>query len=173
MTEPKIVASTRSRPDPSGHSSPDATGPWLVLGWVGLAFLTIGGADFALTWLPTGFGNREWEFGTVTQSLNALPIVLLGIGLTTAAGEQVGRRWWSLVGGIAAGLLLAWVLLAVVLWALSVQLAFATVPDNLALGLRKAALKTSLQSLVYPAVLFYLLRRAWLGFRGRGSDGTG
>lgn len=171
MNESMIVASARERAAAGRSLRADDVRSWLVLGWIGLVFLTIGGADFALTWLPTGFGNREWEFGTVTQSFNSLPIVLLGLGLLIAAGEQAGRDWWRALGVALAAILLVWIVVGAAFWMLSVQIAFATVPDNLALGLRKAAAKTALQSLVYPATLVYLLRRAWLaGVRDAAAD---
>lgn len=167
MNDPKIVASTKGRGVDRGSMSSDAARSWRMLGWIGLAFLTVGGADFVLTWLPVSFGNREWEFGTVTQSFNALPIVFFGIGIVMAAGERAGRDWWIGVATGVAAILLVWVLVGVGLWLISVPLAFATVPDNLALGLQKAAAKTALQALIYPAVLLYLLRRAWLGRNSR------
>ena len=46
---------------------------WDLLGWLGFALFVVGGADFLLTWFPERFGNPEWEFGTITASLNAMP----------------------------------------------------------------------------------------------------
>jgi hypothetical protein len=166
VKEPMIVASAR---DQGPRRSEDSTRVWLVLGWIGLVFLTVGGADFALTWFPPSFGTPEWEFATVTQSFNGLPILLLGVGLLTAAAEQVDRRWWAHLGSGAALVLLLWVLAGFVLWALNIPLALQTVPDELALGLQKAVGKTLLQSLVYPAVLVYLLRGAWLVAKSRAA----
>ncbi len=162
MNEPMIVASAKDQGSRHSAASEVSTRAWLVLGWIGLAFLTVGGADFLLTWFPLQLGNREWEFATVTQTFNGLPILLLGIGLLTVAAEQVERRWWGLIAVSAAGLLAVWIVVGFVIWALNVQLALATVPAELAPGIRKAIVKTFLQSLTYPAVMLYLVRRAWL-----------
>ena len=171
MTEPKIVASASKQPKASWGGTGRDNGPaWAALGWLALAFIVVGGADFLLTWLPSAFGNREWEFGTVTQSFNALPVVLLGIGLVLAAGECSQRAWLTGLGTAVAGLLLAWVLLGVALWLLSVPIALATVPDNLELGVRKAAAKTAVQSIVYPALLTYFLVRAWSNRKRRVAE---
>jgi hypothetical protein len=94
VSDPKIVASGRNQVHPGSVPS-DSSGSWAVLGWIGLAFLVVGGSDFALVWFPLNFGNPEWEFGTVTQSFNGLPILLLGLGLLVAGADQVGRRWWG------------------------------------------------------------------------------
>lgn len=162
MKEPMIVASAKGQGRGSSALPEDSTQAWLVLGWIGLVFLTVGGVDFALVWFPPNFGIREWEFATVTQSFNGLPILLLGVGLLTVAGERTERRWWGLLGSGAALVLLVWVLAGFALWALNVSVALATVPEGLALSLQKAVGKTLLQSLVYAAVLLYLVRRAWL-----------
>jgi hypothetical protein len=131
------------------------------LGWIGSAFLAVGAVDFGLAWVPLDFGTPEWEFATVTQSFNGLPILLLGIGLLNAAAEQTGRRWWGMVGAGAALVLLLWVLTGFVFWANNVSLALTTVPPEVAIGVQKAIAKTAVQSVVYSTVLVYLLGRAW------------
>lgn len=157
-----IVASAKDQGREAPEMGRDPTEAWLVLGWIGLVFLVVGGVDFALVWFPTNFGNREWQFTTVSQSFNGLPILLLGLGFLTVAAEQVDRRWWGLLGSVGALVLLLWVLMGFAIWAMNVSLALATVPDALALGIQKAVAKTAVQSGVYSTVLAYLLRRAWL-----------
>jgi hypothetical protein len=158
-----------AKDDGSGRSE-NRSDAWFVLGWIGIAFLTVGGADFVLSWFPVRFGSAEWGFGTVTQAFNGLPIVLLGIGLSIVAGEQVGRRWWELVGFGAACTLLVWMVVGFVIWAWHVPGALATVPEQLAGGLSKAIVKTLLQSLVYPALLIYLVRRVWPARRSQAME---
>ena len=128
--------------------------------------MTVGGVDFALVWFPTNFGNREWQFATGAQSFNGLPILLLGLGFLTVAAEQVDRRWWGMLGVGFALVLLVWMLVGIALWANNVSLALGTVPEELALGIQKSILKTMVQSLVYPAILVYLLRRGWVSQTG-------
>ena len=167
MSDPKIVASGRNQVHPGSVRS-GSRQSWLVLGWIGLVFLVVGGSDFALVWFPLNFGNPEWEFGTVTQSFNGLPILLLGLGLLTAAAKEVERRWWGLLAlGAALGLLL-WVLVAFVFWATNVSLALETVPDDLELGIQRAIAKTLLQSVAYSVGLGYLVRRTWAVAKGQG-----
>ena len=138
----------------------DSSQTWYLLGWTALAFLVVGGVDFALTWYPPDFGNREWEFGTVTASLNGLPILLLGISILLAASLRTGRRWWAALALIASLVMLLWVTLGAVLWATNVPLALKSVPAQLAVGIRKSLAKTVVQSLVYPLVLAFLMVRS-------------
>ncbi len=163
MSDPKIVASGKEQSRRSPAEPVDSSRGWAVLGWIGLAFIVVGGADFTLVWLPLGLGTREWEFATVTQSFNGLPILLLGVGLLVVASDRVGRRWWGLVGLGAALVLLVWILAGAALWASNVQLALETVPEELRVGVQKAVAKTAVQSVVYPVVLGYLAWRGWGG----------
>jgi len=165
VNEPMIVASAKDQGSRHSAASDDSTQAWLVLGWIGLAFLTVGGADFLLAWFPTNFGGGEWWFATVTQTFNGLPILLLGIGLVTVAAELVDRHWWRWIGLGAAVLMLVWILVGAVMWATTVQVALATVPDELALGVNRAIVKTLVQSLIYPTVLIYVVWQAWLRSR--------
>lgn len=58
---------------------------WRLLGWLGVIFSILGLADIALGWYPAAFGNTEWEFGTISGSLNALTIPMMGLYLVVAS----------------------------------------------------------------------------------------
>jgi hypothetical protein len=143
--------------------APPTVGAWAALGWIGLVFLIVGGTDFVLAWFPTDFGSPEWEFATVTQSFNGLPIVLLGLGLLVIAAEQVDRSWWWWVGVVGLAALIPWVVVGLGIWSLNVGVALATVPEELRVGIQKAVTKTAIQGAVYPVAMGYLLLRAWMG----------
>jgi hypothetical protein len=160
VNDPMIVASARERGRRGPAEASDSKG-WAVLGWIGLAFIVVGGADFSLVWFPPEFGVREWEFAVVTQSFNGLPILLLGVGLLVAASEQLGRRWWASVGYGVSGVLLLWILAGTALWGSNVALALSTVPVEVRIGVQKAVAKTLVQAVVYSVVLVYVLGRAW------------
>lgn len=136
---------------------------WALLGWVGLTFLVVGGADFALTWYPTDFGNREWQFGTVTASFNGLPLLVLGLGLLLASSILTRRRWLAGVATVGAFGLLLWVLAGVVLWLGTIPLALEGTPVQVLTGMKKAIAKTAVQSTIYPVIL------GFLGWRGIGA----
>jgi hypothetical protein len=160
VSDPKIVASAREQTRRPAEAA-DPSRAWGVLGWVGLTFLLVGGTDFALVWVPTAFGNREWVFAAVTQSFNGLPILVLGLGLLVAASAHAERPGWRRLAVGVAGVLLAWVLAGTALWASNVSLALATVPDEVRVGVQKAVAKTAVQAVAYPVVLGYLLWRGW------------
>lgn len=156
MNEPRIVASPGN---PGRAQRVDSSDWWPVLGWIGVVFLVLGGLDFGLTWYPFDFGNREWEFASVTASFNGLVVPVLGIGLIMVASGLTGRRWWRYLAVLASVTFLLAVLVGVVLWATNIPLATRSVPLELATGLKKAMVKTAAQAVVYPALLVYLVRK--------------
>jgi len=140
------------------------TSVWM---WVGLAFLIVGGADLLLTWLPAQFGNREWEFGTVTSTLNGLPVPMLGMAAMLWAASEGRRRWLAALSLVAALVMLLGILGGLVLWGTGIPLALGAVPAQAAVGLKKALVKTGVQGIVYPLLLVYMIRRAWRAVRAR------
>lgn len=166
VSDSKLVLPEKGSSKARSPKSGDAIRTWAILGWVGLAFLVVGGADFALTWYPMDFGNREWEFGTVTASFNGLPILVLGLGLLLTSSLQSGRRWWSLLAALGAFVLALWIVVGVVLWATNVPLALSSVPPDVMIGMKKSIAKTVVQSVTYPVVLTYLGVRSVKALRG-------
>jgi len=167
LNAPRIFASAG---EPKKPRPIDSSQTWYLLGWTALAFLLVGGVDFALTWYPPDFGNREWEFGTVTASLNGMPILLLGISLLLGASLRTGRRWWAVLALVASLVMLLWVVVGAVLWATNIPLALRSVPDQLALGIKKSLVKTVVQSLVYPLILAFLMVRSAGALRSGASE---
>ena len=135
------------------------------LRWFGLAFFVLGSTDVALTWFPTNFGNREWEFATVTASFNGTPVLLLGLIMVVAAASWEGRKWWAFGGGVVAAALFVFVLGAIALWAGNVPLALQAVEGAILTGLKKAVFKTSVQSIVLPVFFAGIAYQGFKGFR--------
>lgn len=154
----KDDSSTRwGKPLPGGPSR-----SYKAMGWVGFGFLLVGLLDFGLVWLPPRVGDLEWRFSSAAQGFGALPIPTLGMVLLMVAGFQVRRRWWAVVSGVAAIVLVLVTLASVALWVPSVPLALETVPEDLEMGLYRTLAQMTMQSLAYPVMFAYL---AWMGLR--------
>ncbi|HEU0078162.1 MAG TPA: hypothetical protein VFQ76_10965 [Longimicrobiaceae bacterium] len=162
MTAPRVLIRD-SAPETDVRSAPVRLGgAWGLLVPTGLAFLLVGGADLALVWYPLGFGSAEWEFGSVTSMLNGLPVLVMGLAFLGMAAVASGRRWAG--RGIAAvlALLAVAVVLMAALYATTVPIALKAVPnEQVALGLKKAIAKTTVQAAVYPVLLVWLAIATW------------
>jgi hypothetical protein len=163
-----IVAPLQRRPleaDPatsrsSLRASPDG---WSALGLIGAAFLLLGLLDIALGWYPTAFGNLEWEFGTISGSLNALAIPMLGVYLMLASAVARGDRRMGRMVAVIMGVLLITLLALGVVYLTVVPVALKSVASNalVALGMKKAVVKALSLGVVDVALLSVGLRKGW------------
>lgn len=158
MTGPKVLVQETGRPRLAG--SPDFG--WYLIGWIGAVFTAVGALDLLLTWYPPRFGNAEWEFGTVSASLDGLPVLTLGLALSLGAGAARGQRW--LLRTVAVVLVLLAVLIGIgaVLYATNIPIALQSVTDpTIRTGLKKAITKAAGQSVIYPVAFVWLAFVAW------------
>ncbi len=160
MDEPRILV----QPAKQGRHplTPAPEFGWLLLGWAGLTFAVVGGLDVALAWYPLGLGNAEWEFGTVTASLNGLPLFTMGMALLLGAAVARGRRGGVRLVAAAFVVVAVAIVLAALLWATNVPLALHSVADPaVATGLKKAIVKTCAQAIAYPVGFVWIAIKAW------------
>ncbi|HSG07308.1 MAG TPA: hypothetical protein VLA36_03055 [Longimicrobiales bacterium] len=138
---------------------------WPMLALAGIALLAVGLSDLALAWYPPLFGNREWEFGTVTATLNGLPVVLMGAVFAYLGAANRGMvRTTRLIGVVS--LLGALCIVAMAgLYLTNVPLALQSVEGPILLGVKKAIAKSLVQSVVYPITFGVLGVRALRHFR--------
>jgi hypothetical protein len=157
----KVLIPEKEKPErPPLEQSPDFG--WYLLGWVGLVFALVGGTDLLLTWYPLNVGNPEWEFGTVSATLDGLPVPALGFALLLGAGVAGGKRWLVRTMAVVLVLLAAVIVLAAVLYATNVPIALQSVTDPLIrTGLKKAIAKTTTQAVLYPIAFVWIAVKAW------------
>jgi hypothetical protein len=135
---------------------------WRLVGVLGALFVVVGGADLLLTWWPLGFGNPEWEFGTVTSTMDGLPVPTLGLVAVAAAARAVGRLPVARVAAVMLAVMALIVVGAAVMYATTVPIAMRSVTDPVILtGLKKAVGKTVAQCVAYPIGFVWLAVVAW------------
>ncbi len=91
---------------------------------VGFALAVAGWVDVGLFYYPSRFGSAEWEFGTIAQTLDAMPLptlglALLALGIRARGGRVVWTRGLAAVFALVGLLSLA----GLVLFALDIPLA--------------------------------------------------
>lgn len=130
------------------HASPVAG--WRAVGWFGFLLAIVGLTDIALVWYPLGFGNPTWEFAVVDQSFANLPLLTMGLAALLASTLALPGRMATRV--VASGILL----LALGLWAafalylLNVPIVLGMAPPEVAIGVKKAIVKTTVMALAFP-----------------------
>jgi hypothetical protein len=141
--------------------SPNQSG-WYLLGLIGAAFALVGGTDLLVAWVPQAFGQPEWEFGTISQTLDGMPVFALGLALVLAAALVEDNRRIARVVATLFLVLAAAIVCMAVLYVTVVPLALRAVPDpTIRQGLMKAIAKAGTQAVVYPTVFAWVGIRAW------------
>ena len=136
---------------------------WKALSWIGIGFFILGFLDIALGWYPTGFGNPEWEFGTISGSLNALAIPMLGLYLILASAIARSDRRAGRAVAVIMGLMLVLILGLGVVYLTVVPLAIKAVAGNalVSLGIKKAVLKAMVLGSVDSVLLAVGMVKGW------------
>lgn len=121
---------------------------WSAALAVGLALLATGMTDILLAWVPPHFGNPEWEFGTISATLNNMPVPAMGLALVLAYAAAAGRTGllaaaatWSIVLVICLGV-------AGVFYGLDVPLALKAVTDPVPRNALRAGIIKGVVSLI-------------------------
>lgn len=162
MGLPKLTPIILERSPERAASAAEQSGPWQLLGALGIALSLVGLADLVVAWFPQAFGNPEWEFGTVSATFDGLPAPAMGLVLVLSAAYV--RRSRTLIRALAIVSIVLAILLvgAALLYATAVPLALRSIQDPLLrVGLFKALLKTGIQAAVYPVLFLWLGARAW------------
>ena len=174
MTGPKVlVREEKERGSRAAYLPPAPEAAWSFLALTGAIFFLIGSANQLLAFLPARFGSAEWEFGTVSAYLDAMPLPALGATLFMAAGMALGRRWMVRMGSAIVVLMAAVILMLVVLYATNIPIALKAVTDpTIRFGLKKAIAKSLGQGLGYPVAFIVIAVKAWKVSRGSHSSGA-
>jgi hypothetical protein len=158
---PNVLIPEKEKPErPPLEPSPDFG--WYLLGWVGLVFALVGGFDLLLIWYPLHFGNPDWEFGTVSATLDGLAVTTLGLALLLGVGVARGKRWLVRTMAVVFVAVAVVIVLAAILYATNMPIALQSMTDPLiALGLKKAIAKTTVQAFLYPVAFAWIAVKAW------------
>jgi hypothetical protein len=146
---------------------------WGVLLALGLALAVVGAVDVALLWFPARWASVDWEFGTVSATIEGMPLVTLGLGLLTASVLARGSRTGAVVVAVVLFLFALFSVVMLVILALDLPVVMRAVDPQLRPTLNKAILKSGIMGVVY-VVLYTIIgiqaaRRRKVSSRGIGT----
>lgn len=136
---------------------------YTLLGLLGGAFALVGLVDLGLLWYPPDFGNAGWEFGTLSRTLDSVPMAGLGFGLLAfAAVRHPGRRggWVRVVGVLFVLAALVFVAMGA-MYATVVPEVVSRSPAESALAMNRAVIKNFVEVVVYTLVFGTIGFKLW------------
>lgn len=140
-----------------------------VIAALGCAFAIVGLVDLALLWWPIRLGNAAWEFGTISQTLDSIPLSGLGFGLLVFGIARHPRTSPGVLRGAAVlfGLATVAMLALGLLYVTSVPMVLKQTPQVVG-GLRVAMTKSVAQILVYSVAFAFIAITLWRGVKRAG-----
>ena len=153
MAAPKIFVSD-IQPKVRVLQSDGAHG-WRLLAWLSVALLLAGLGDIAIALVPARFGVLEWEFATIASTFAGLPLVSMGAFGLLAASVALPSRPLAVATLVVLVLLVLGVGAGSVVFLTDVPIALASTPPEIALGIKRAIVKTLMLALVFGTA--YLL----------------
>jgi hypothetical protein len=169
LTSPVVVSATTQ---PQTAKPVDRS--WLVAATVfsalGLAICAVAAVDFVLAWTPFRFGNGEWEFGTVTRTMDSLALGTTGVVLLVVSAAVQRLRLALALLGVLAVLAVVGLIGCLVLYGLTVPVALKAVPAEASSVLKRAVVRTSSFGLIYLVLYSWL---GWFTWRARRAISRG
>ncbi len=124
--------------------------------------------DITLLWTPLQLDSLSWEFATIGRTLDGMPMSALGLALVvygTTRGPRVRRRRLKLYG-FAFGFLAALLALLAALYFTAMPTVLQQAELEVGEGLRRAAVRHGVQSVVYPLAFGLIAAVLWRAGRG-------
>jgi hypothetical protein len=163
----RILSRTGAPADIRLASAVDATSPHRFALGAGVPLILAALLTNVMLWWSPRFGMPEWEFTTVSQSIDGMPLMLIGITLVAVGALGSGRVWAvravAVVCGLLALLLLGmsalYSLAGMVAWNVA-QAAPAAAQALLTRAVAKTLLLSAMYILVFGGFAITLVRRS-------------
>jgi hypothetical protein len=93
---------------------------WRLLLLLGLLLVPLGAVELGTILFPTNFGNLDWEFGTISDLLDRLPLFGIGVCLTLLGSAVLGISWLRWLSAVVLVLVVALLMVFAALYATNV-----------------------------------------------------
>lgn len=150
----------------------DPKGGYAVFAITGAALLLVGLVRLGLLWFPLRWGVAAWEFGTVSQSTETMPIIFVGLSLLTYGIVHLPAAPASWVRGISAAFasLVPLLVLAGVRFLMAMPFVMAEAPDQAVNALRRTIFQTTMEIVLYGTAAALIARLLWRGVRRKAVE---
>jgi hypothetical protein len=110
--------------------------------------------DILLAWVPPQFGNPEWEFGTISATLNNMPVPAMGLALVLAYAVAEARTGMLAALAVWSVVMVVFLAVAGVFYGLDLPLALRAVTDEIPRRALRAGIIKGVVSLVAYVAMY-------------------
>lgn len=137
--------------------------PWNVAMWIGTALVLIGWSDVIMGMYPYRVGNPDWEFGAISAALDSMALGTIGIAAAAIGALVSGRRRMLQAISLFTGLVVGFLVSAIVLYGLSIPVILKAVPAAMQTQFSIAIAKALLLAVTYSFAHIVVFRESWRG----------
>ena len=135
--------------------------------WFGISLAIVTLANFALLWWRPNFGNAEWEFATIGQTIDRLPLLVVSLCLLVYGTLQSGSVRGTRALAVISVLFALWIIGSTVLYGMASLTAFKLVPGNQISVVKRTVAKNLFGATVYIILFLATAVQLWRRARGR------
>ncbi len=150
---------------------------------IGGAILALAGLiDIGLFFVGQRFGDNEWEFGTIIQVIDALPVSTMAVLLLAIGVRISGSRRLSRVIAVVCGLAALFLVALLLVFALDVPVAYRAMQratasgsseaQEVVTGIKRGIAKTFILGTGYLAAAVGLTIVMWKGSRADATEAS-
>jgi amino acid transporter len=136
--------------------------------WFGIILTLVTLANFALLWWRPQFGNAEWEFSTIGQTIDRIPLLVVSICLLVYGVLTSGSVKGARILAAFCVLLALWIIGSTVLYGMASLTALKLVPGNQIGLVRRTVAKNLFGAGMYVLLFGATGIQLWRRTRGRG-----
>ena len=137
--------------------------------WLGLAAAVIGFADVVVGWLTVHLANLDWEYRTISSSLDSLSLATIGLGAAAVAATAKGWNGVRKSLGVLDLVIALWVVVMLVVLALDVPVVLKAVDAQARPIIVRAVTKSFVEAIVLIAIYSIIGWRTLSGARVKGA----
>lgn len=162
--EPQILVGGSTK---TSHSLVDISDLHTPALWFGITLAMVTLANFALLWWRPSFGNAEWEFGTIGQTIDRMPLLVVSVAMIIYGALQSGSVKGVRGVAVVCVLFALWIIGSTVLYGMASLVAFKLVPGNQQSVVRRTVAKNLFGATLYTVLFLVTAVQLWRRTRPR------
>lgn len=135
--------------------------------WIGISLAIVTIVNFALLWWRPSFGNAEWEFATIGQTIDRIPLLVVSLALIVYGALQSGSVNGTRGVAVFCVIIALWIIGSSVLYGMASLVAFKLVPGNQLSVVKRTVAKNLFGAMVYTILFGSLAVQLWRRTKAR------
>ena len=161
VTGPRILVGTAKTERTATETRPIPRVAIQILGAAGFLLLAVSWSHFITTFFPYRFGVAAWEYAAITQTIDVMPMGIVGLALAATASITSGWRQRALLLIVLCVLTTVSLAAMMALMLLDLPIAWDSVPAAMHRDLIKSSSKAAVFAVLFGWFQIWVARLLW------------